>query len=644
MKSEFCSAIAQNRNWRGAKSYFDLSAERRTKLFARGKHTLNSVRSGMFIERAARDSRNSVGVKCFFANPLNVSSEGVQHDTPSELKNSENFICYKQFTPNGVCQHVPSNIPHCAPARKIPVKPKRFLNFVAWGLFALWAPSLLIAQTQSLRTAEFSSGGAVVSDFVAMLGQPSPVDLTTSTSGDTLASGVLPAYFYPATFSVRTSVPFATRARASDYQNHEYRLVGLPGASNRSVSEFLTGKQDQDWQVYRDNGKANSFFEKFDGSTSFLFSAGHGFWIIQKGPLTITTIVPSAPLDASEVANLPLQPDWNIITNPFPTPVAWAGVQAANGNFTESLWDFLGAAGFQRSNMLEPNKGYYFCNTNVNRILLQIPYSLVFSSAASTANEATLWRVEVALSTGEFTDHSASFGISPRAKVGLDPFDERKPRTLAATPTVEFKRPTWDANYSIFATDVRPEFEESESWEFDVHAISRQPAQLTFAGISKIPSRFEVYLLDADHAQSVNLREDSLYHFTPAAELMKFKVLVGRKEKVQEQLSSLALPKEFALGPNYPNPFNRSIEHSRQSPTTMIPIAVPAASEIKLKIYNLLGAEVKTIYDGPLEAGRYWFNWDGRNELGNNVATGVYLYRLTTSKGASLLGKMILMR
>jgi flagellar hook assembly protein FlgD len=89
------------------------------------------------------------------------------------------------------------------------------------------------------------------------------------------------------------------------------------------------------------------------------------------------------------------------------------------------------------------------------------------------------------------------------------------------------------------------------------------------------------------------------------------------------------------LGPNYPNPFN---------PTTTIPVAVPVTSEIKLKIYNLLGAEVKMIYDGTIEAGRYWFNWDGRNEAGNTVATGVYLYRLSTSTGTSLLGKMILIR
>jgi len=124
---------------------------------------------------------------------------------------------------------------------------------------------------------------------------------------------------------------------------------------------------------------------------------------------------------------------------------------------------------------------------------------------------------------------------------------------------------------------------------------------------------------------------------------LKFKVVVGKKEKVQEQLNSLALPKDFALGPNYPNPFSQTPRFAG-NPTTTIPVAVPVASEIKLKIYNLLGAEVKTIYAGSIEAGRYWFNWDGRNALGENVATGVYLFQLRASTGIALQGKMILIR
>lgn len=285
----------------------------------------------------------------------------------------------------------------------------------------------------------------------------------------------------------------------------------------------------------------------------------------------------------------------------------------------------------------DPYIGYYFYNDPKNsRPSLKIPYALLFSSSSAAEYvDPAKWLVNIMLSSGDFVEKITSFGVATEANAGLDRLDFRKPPAIAATPTVEFKRPKWDANHSAFATDIRPEIGESEIWEFDVRASSRQPARLTFTGIQRIPAHFEVYLIDEGRAQSANLSEDSLYRFTPAAELAKFKVVVGKKEKVQEQISSLTLPQEFALGHNYPNPFN---------PTTAIPVAVPAASEIKLKIYNLLGVEVRTLYDGSIEAGRYWFNWDGRNDLGSQVATGVYLYRLTTNKGVVLVDKMILLR
>jgi len=439
---------------------------------------------------------------------------------------------------------------------------------------------------------------------------------------------------YPDSLLLDHTVNYPFLPNASNYKATDYRMVGLPGASNRLVNEFLMGQQNKDWQVFRDNGASKDFFVEFDNTSDFLFSNGRAFWIITKGPLKIENkIVPSAPLNDDRKIEILLRSGWNLITNPFTATIAWSKIQSEN-SISETIYTY-GSNGFNTSSSFEPYVGYYYFETRTNPPSLKISYALYFSSTPAVEVDPAIWRVNIAFASGEFSDKSTSFGITNEASPDLDRFDFRKPRAIAATPTVEFKRPQWDANYSTFATDIRPEIETAESWEFDVRAISRQPAQLTFAGISKIPRQFEVYLLDADHAQSVNLREDSLYHFTPAAELMKFKVVVGRKEKVQEQLSSLALPKDFALGPNYPNPFN---------PSTNIPVAVPVTSEIRLKIYNLLGAEVKTIYDGSIEAGRYWFNWDGRNELGENVATGVYLYRLSTSQRATLLGKMILMR
>ena len=76
----------------------------------------------------------------------------------------------------------------------------------------------------------------------------------------------------------------------------------------------------------------------------------------------------------------------------------------------------------------------------------------------------------------------------------------------------------------------------------------------------------------------------------------------------------------MALGANYPNPFN---------PATIIPFAVPAeAGEVDLTIYNVLGQPVRHLWNGLLAVGEYRLIWDGRDEQGQPVAAGVYLYQL----------------
>jgi len=454
----------------------------------------------------------------------------------------------------------------------------------------------------------------------------------------------------PETIPINNTFNFPSRSKASDYKATDYRLVGLPGAINQSVKDFLSGELNKNWQVYWDNGKASrkqdDYLITFDNSAMFQFSTGRAFWMIHKGPVSINKSAVPLGLNANQEFVIRVHRGWNLITNPFNRSISWVLVQAQNG-ITEQINEYKGSSGYFASSTFEPYIGYYYFETQFNPLPLKIPYAYYFLNSLASESDRTGWRVNLALTTGEFGDRANSFGIARDASLGLDRFDFRKPRAIAATPTVEFKRSQWDAHYNTFATDIRPEFEKSESWDFEVRTPQCEASQLTFAGIGKIPGEFEVYLIDAGRARTSNLREDSLYRFTPVAELSKFRVVVGKKETVQEQLNLVALPKSFALGPNYPNPFlsvAKSPASGGGSPTTTISVEVPIASEVKLKIYNLLGAEVKTLYEGVIEAGRYWFNWDGRNALGENVATGVYLYRLGTSTGVSLLGKMILLR
>ena len=85
---------------------------------------------------------------------------------------------------------------------------------------------------------------------------------------------------------------------------------------------------------------------------------------------------------------------------------------------------------------------------------------------------------------------------------------------------------------------------------------------------------------------------------------------------------------DFALRQNYPNPFNNSttIRYS-------VPDAGPAHAILRLfgttlEIYNILGQRVTTIVDEPKQPGNYLVIWDGKNDRGKEVVSGIYLYRL----------------
>jgi hypothetical protein len=90
------------------------------------------------------------------------------------------------------------------------------------------------------------------------------------------------------------------------------------------------------------------------------------------------------------------------------------------------------------------------------------------------------------------------------------------------------------------------------------------------------------------------------------------------------------VPTRFQLYQNYPNPFN---------PGTTIAFDLPKASQVTLKIYNILGEEVFTLVSDRLPAGSYSYAWSSPA----GIASGVYLYRLKTDGYEKIL-KMVLLK
>jgi hypothetical protein len=95
-----------------------------------------------------------------------------------------------------------------------------------------------------------------------------------------------------------------------------------------------------------------------------------------------------------------------------------------------------------------------------------------------------------------------------------------------------------------------------------------------------------------------------------------------------------SIPASFSLEQNYPNPFN---------PETVIKFSLPQDARVSLKIYNVLGQVVSTPVDQNLPAGVHSVTWDGKNEQGSEVASGIYFYRIKAGSYESIM-KMTLLR
>jgi len=98
--------------------------------------------------------------------------------------------------------------------------------------------------------------------------------------------------------------------------------------------------------------------------------------------------------------------------------------------------------------------------------------------------------------------------------------------------------------------------------------------------------------------------------------------------------SSSAIPTEFALDQNYPNPFN---------PTTYFKYQLPANAYVTISIFNTNGQEIKRLVSEDMKAGYHVASWDGTNNAGENVASGLYIYQMKAGS-FSAMNKMMLVR
>lgn len=98
--------------------------------------------------------------------------------------------------------------------------------------------------------------------------------------------------------------------------------------------------------------------------------------------------------------------------------------------------------------------------------------------------------------------------------------------------------------------------------------------------------------------------------------------------------SSSEVPVVYEMSQNYPNPFN---------PSTKFDFSLPISSNVVIKIYDIIGREIKTLLNEKMEAGKYKVDWNSVDNNGSKVTSGVYFYRMTAG-GFTETKKMLLVK
>ena len=132
---------------------------------------------------------------------------------------------------------------------------------------------------------------------------------------------------------------------------------------------------------------------------------------------------------------------------------------------------------------------------------------------------------------------------------------------------------------------------------------------------------------------------DSVYYYVVTARYVTGENIPSNEVAVQiptgvEAYPTQRIPSRFELAQNVPNPFN---------PETMIQYQLPKQTEVRLEIYNVLGELVRRLVDEKQPPGYYTVHWNGRDEQGRPLASGVYVYSLRAGEFVQVR-KMALVR
>jgi len=359
---------------------------------------------------------------------------------------------------------------------------------------------------------------------------------------------------------------------------------------------------------------------------------------------------------------------WHLLGNPFAENLDWDNnCTKTNLDAYYYYWngsEYLYYPGGSRTAVISSWEGFFVKANNSDASLL-MEYPGAGSSKRGINNNRLKdieWRIQViaqSKSEDKVTDSQNYLGVSGYASDTFDKMDVYELVPLNDTYiSLYFPHENWEVNPAKYTQDIKPLSEENMQWDFEVLTnAGNSDIELTFNIPENIPVGFNPVLIDKDrNNKRIDLSAYQKYTYrTGEIKLRKTnnalningnnptdfsKIAAGNNnirhfavvlEKVEEEKQ---IPDVYFINQNYPNPFN---------PSTTIEYGLPEEGNITIEIFNVLGQRIKTLVNDIKIAGYYKVTWNGDDNYGIKVASGVYIYRMK-SKLLIASKKLILLK
>ena len=397
-----------------------------------------------------------------------------------------------------------------------------------------------------------------------------------------------------------------------------WNLVSIPGRGDLTPLQSVNASAFA-WDA-ADGGRYTTLGQISQTSVSHVDT---GFWLLATaaGPQTLELDLDS---QVARSVSTTLKAGWNLIGAPadLPAPLPAAAV---DGGYPHNVLGY-GDGQYSVASELSQGKGYWVLNSSgadrdvtltQMRHLSDDGKDSLFRAAPKLPD--TDWELRLSLDMANGVTHGVTLGSSKYAREGYDALDIPQPPSPAARGFTAFYAEAEGVANRLTRSMV-PVAKDDVEWT--LAAKMGASGTLSWDGI-ELPQGYRMFLRNGDATRALD-RDGRL-----------------RLRKGDHSLNAYLTwtpPTATRTLPNYPNPFN---------PETWIPFELSEASEVAIRVYDSRGMLVRRIDVGYREEGYYTrradaAHWDGRNEFGESVASGMYVYEVRAGSYRGLRRMVIL--